>query len=72
MANARPTPSWFRRWMKREPAPQSDWADLGTAFGLDRALEPGPADATTASDDPRPGRKGWWSRRPGSGDGNGA
>jgi hypothetical protein len=48
---------WVPAWRRPAP-PQPDFADLGTAFGLDLATLPEPA----ASAAPGARRQAWWQR----------
>jgi hypothetical protein len=48
MADASPAPSWFQRLRITTGPAEPDWADYGTAFGLDRSLDsPVPVDAAS-------------------------
>ena len=54
-SNAAKPPRWFHSWRSApRPAPDSDPADLGTAFGLDLSMSEG-APLPPASGEARPG-----------------
>jgi hypothetical protein len=63
MAKPSPVISWTSRWRRRNRRTTSDWADLGTAFGLEMSLQPA-ADISA----PRPTEHAvphghrWWQR----------
>jgi hypothetical protein len=65
--NLAPPSSFFRRFIARPPAPESqDPADMGTAFGLEASL--GPVSAFTGDDTAAAARAdespmGWLGRR---------
>ena len=53
---------WFSGW-RRAPRPhQPDFADMGTAFGLDLSLDQMLADALLPAPPPAVKRKGWVQR----------
>ncbi len=54
------TQRWFSFWRSADrPAPDTDPADLGTAYGLEMSMLEPPAEATAALAAPRPG----WMQR---------
>jgi hypothetical protein len=58
--NKAPSARWYSLW--RSPAArQDDWADLGTAFGLDLSMGPD-APATPAPTEAKPRSTGWVRR----------
>ncbi len=58
-SNAAKPERWFHSWRsKPRPAPDTDPADLGTAFGLDLSLSEAAALPVTSSE----GRPGWMQR----------
>jgi hypothetical protein len=65
-----PVASWSSRWQRRGARGGTDWADLGTAFGLEMSMRPpGDVEPPQAAAAP-PVAKGrrWWQRlggRPG-------
>ncbi|MBL8328945.1 MAG: hypothetical protein JNJ71_08845 [Rubrivivax sp.] len=56
--------SWIRRW--RRARRDTDWADLGTAFGLERSLEQASAPQAASAEATGPGTgappRTWWQR----------
>jgi hypothetical protein len=63
MAKASPVASWTSRWRRRNRRTASDWADLGTAFGLEMSLQPA-VDAAAQGPVEHPARQEhhWWQR----------
>ena len=58
-SNAAKPPSWFHSWRSTaRPAPDTDPADLGTAFGLDLSLSEAAHPPAAGSE----GRPGWVQR----------
>lgn len=55
LSKAAKPPSWFHRWRSASrPAPDTDPADLGTAFGLDLSMSQA-APLPPAAGEARPG-----------------
>jgi hypothetical protein len=63
MATSSSPHSWVTPWRRRAPTSSSDWADLGTAFGLDlsMAAEAPAGDASASPSSALPQRR-WWQR----------
>jgi hypothetical protein len=59
MADRSFAPHWLGRLRARNGRAHTDWADLGTAFGLDRSMQP--RDEPPAPDTPA-AREPWWRR----------
>ncbi len=58
-SNAAKTQSWFHSWRSNSrPAPDTDPADLGTAFGLDLSMSELPITPPAAGE----ARPGWVQR----------
>ena len=58
-SNAAKPPSWFHSWRSTaRPAPDTDPADLGTAFGLDLSM----SEASALPPVPAEVRPGWMQR----------
>jgi hypothetical protein len=63
MADATSQASWIDRLRSRKSRQQTDWADLGTAYGLDLSMEPTPAaDPASAVTPPGAPARRWWQR----------
>lgn len=60
MAKAAPHTRWFSGWRSPPTAPDTDPADLGTAFGLELSLDDTPREPTPPM--PAARRPGWMSR----------
>jgi hypothetical protein len=61
MAQATTAARWMQRLRHRAAAPQPDFADHGTAFGLELSMQPDaavPAPARRSG----PARPSWWRR----------
>lgn len=66
MSNASRALSWITRLRTEPTRPASDWADLGTAFGLDQSMQAAHDDATAPKPVEPPPASGWscrWPRR---------
>lgn len=70
MSNTSRALSWLSRW-RAEPAREStDWADLGTAYGLDQSMQaPATEAAPPTPTEPAPAApsarsRGWPRRKP--------
>lgn len=61
MTKAATATSWAARW-RRWRRPPTDWADLGTAFGLEMSLRPAAVQNPAAAAPPHVPERRWWQR----------
>jgi hypothetical protein len=52
---------WMMRWRRRAGEPEIDWADLGTAIGMEMSLQPADEQAQALAARSVPAHR-WWRR----------
>ncbi len=72
MAQSPSPTSWFSRLRGRAAQPQTDWADLGTAYGLDQSMgkrQSLPDQPPAAPQANLGASRAWWNRLSGNNSG---